>query len=187
VSAGRWREIDSEIDRQTEWIYQDSTNLPDIIHNLSAEIAFSDLQLAAEIYRGDVVGQKRLVDFFAYCRPRLHHEWIYIAYHQWARIANKSHYHEFIRDLEAKNIIISDWRYRHNPRSKSDSFCRKFKLLLRLKSDSPAIQIDNVNVTNFYEAWLTISQGDVRRAADATGLTTQRFYHYKTTVNKSPS
>lgn len=114
----------------------------------------------------------------AYCRPRAHHEWIYIPFHEWARIANKTHYYRFIDDLEAKNIISSDWRYRHNPNNKADSYCRKFQLEIKIHADS-SIQTDGLNVTNFYEAWLRVCAGDVRRAAEATGLTTQRFYHYK--------
>lgn len=47
-----------------------------------------------------------------------------------------------------------------------------------MPADSP-IQTDGLNVTNFYEAWLGVCAGDVHRAAEATGLTTQRFYHYK--------
>lgn len=183
ASTGNWREIDSEIDRQTDWIYRDSTQLPDAIHNLDAEITPADLWLAANIYRGDAVNQKRLVDLLAYCRPRAHHAWIYIPFHEWARIANKTHYHRFIRDLEVKNIISSDWRYRHNPNNKADSFCRRFRLKIKLSDASP-LQTDRLNVTNFYEAWLLVCAGDVRRAAEATGLTTQRFYYYKTASNK---
>lgn len=116
--CGNWREIDAEIDRQTDWIYRSSTQLPDAIRNLDAEITSADLWLAANIYRGDVVNQKRLVDLLAYCRPRAHHNWIYIPFHEWARIANKTHYHRFIQEIEAKNIIIPDWRYRHNPNNR---------------------------------------------------------------------
>lgn len=178
VLCGKWREIDGEIERQTAWIYENSGFLPDTLHNLKAELTGSDLKLAAEIYRGDTINQKRLVDFIAYCRPRAHHGWIFIPFHQWARIASKDNYVEFIKELETKNIIIANWNYRHNPQSKADSFCRKFKLKIRLRDDEP-IRIDNLNVTDFYAAWLANCRNDVVSASAESGLKPQRFYNYK--------
>lgn len=181
--CGKWREIDEEIERQTAWIYENSGFLPDTLHNLKAELTRSDLKLAAEIYRGNTINQKRLIDFVAYCRPRAHHDWIFIPYHQWAKIASKNHYCDFIKELETKNIIIANWNYRHNPQSKSDSFCRKFKLKIQLHNDDP-VRVDNLNVTDFYEAWLVVTGGEVSLAAEQTGLTPQRFYNYKATNKK---
>lgn len=181
AASGKWSEIDEEIERQTAWIYENSGFLPDTLNNLKTELTRSDLKLAAAVYRSDTINQKRLVDFIAYCRPRAHHDWIFIPYHEWTRIAGKNYYRDFIKELEKKNIIIANWNYRHNPQSKADSFCRKFKLKIRLQDDEP-IRVDNLNVTDFYEAWLVSSGGNVPSAAEQTGLTPQRFYNYKATV-----
>jgi hypothetical protein len=164
AAAGRWREINAEIDRQIQWIWsRPQTLLPDTPHSLNLAIVKADLELAAEIFRGDAVRQKQFVKLASYIRPRQHHEWVYIPAWVWAdKVASRDTYKKFISELEGKGILQSNNSYRVGQYSK------RFKLELTKTSEQP-ISFDGRNTTDFYEA-LWQGFGSVKDIADATGL-----------------
>jgi hypothetical protein len=164
AAAGRWREINAEIDRQIRWIWsRPHTLLPDTPHSLNLAVVKADLERAAEIFRGDAVRQKQFVKLASYIRPRHHHEWVYIPAWVWAdKVASRDTYKKFICELEGKGILQSNNSYRVGQYSK------RFKLELTKTSEQP-ISFDGRNTTDFYEA-LWQGFGSVKDIADATGL-----------------
>ncbi len=160
----RWRHINAEIDRQIKWIWsRPQTLLPDTPHSLNLAIVKADLELGAELFRGDAVRQKQFVKLASYIRPRQHHEWVYIPAWVWAdKVASRDTYKKFISELEGKGILQSNNSYRVGQYSK------RFKLELTKTSEQP-ISFDGRNTTDFYEA-LWQGFGSVKDIADATGL-----------------
>jgi hypothetical protein len=164
AAAGRWREINAEIDRQIQWIWsRPQTLLPDTPHSLNLAIIKVDLELAAELFRGDAVRQKQFINLTAYIRPRQHHEWVYIPAWVWSdKVASKDTYKKFISELEGKGILDSNRSYRVGHYSK------RFRLRLPETSARP-ISFDGRNTTDFYEA-LWQGFGSISEIADATGF-----------------
>jgi hypothetical protein len=164
AAAGRWREINAEIDRQIQWIWsRPQTLLPDTPHSLNLAIMKADLDLGAELFRGDAVRQKQFAKLASYIRPRQHHEWVYIPAWVWREeVASKDTYKKFISELEAKGILESNQSYRVGHYSK------RFRLRIPKTSAQP-ISFDGRNETEFYNA-LWQSFGSVRSIAEATGI-----------------
>jgi hypothetical protein len=164
AAQGRWKDIYAEIDRQIKSIWsRPQTLLPDTPHSLNLSIVKADLELAAEIFRGDAVRQKQFINLTAYIRPRQHHEWVYIPAWVWAdKVASRDTYKKFISELEGKGILQSNNSYRVGQYSK------RFKLELTKTSEQP-ISFDGRNTTDFYEA-LWQGFGSVKDISDATGL-----------------
>lgn len=174
VLAGDWRAIDAEISRQVFWIWENFRPYPDGPHNLERAITLADLKFAAEVFRGEVVNQKRLIALLSYVRPRAHHDWVYIPYWVWREIAHWSNYHEFIALLENKGLIECQWEWRHVPGQPLESYPRRFRVKLPATSEIP-VQFDGRNAWDYYEA-LQIVCASVREMVELTGVAHQRFY-----------
>jgi hypothetical protein len=164
AAAGRWQSINAEIDRQVNWIWaRPQTLLPDTPHSLNLALTKSDLQFAAEIFKGDAVRQKQLVNLISYARPRQRHQWIFIPRHVWSdNVASKDTYKKLIAELEGKGLleIINSYRVGH--------YSKRFKLKLPATSEEP-LRFDERNITDFYDALWT-AYGSVTDIADNTGL-----------------
>jgi hypothetical protein len=164
AAQGRWKDINNEIDRQIKSIWsRPQTLLPDTPHGLNAAIVKADLQLGAELFRGDAVRQKQFINLAAYIRPRQHHEWVFIPRHVWSdKVASKDTYKKFIGELESKGMLQSNNSYRVGHYSK------RFKLMLPKTSEQP-ISFDGRNTTDFYDA-LWQAYNSIKDVADVTGL-----------------
>ncbi len=164
AAAGRWKAINDEIDRQVKWIWaRPQTLLPDTPHSLNLALTKSDLDFAAEIFKGDAVKQKQLINLISYVRPRQRHQWIFIPRHVWSdNVASKDTYKKFIAEIEGKGLLesINSYRVGH--------YSKRFKLKLPKTNEQP-ISIDGRNITDFYDA-LWQAYGSTREIAEATGL-----------------
>jgi hypothetical protein len=164
AAAGRWQSINAEIDRQVKWIWaRPQTLLPDTPHSLNLALTKPDLQFAAELFKGDAVRQKQLVNLISYVRPRQRHEWIFLPVWVWReQVAGVRTYHQLKADLERKGILetINSYRVGH--------YSRRFKLKLPATSEEP-LTFDGRNITEFYDALWT-AHGSIRDIADITGL-----------------
>jgi hypothetical protein len=164
AAAGRWQSINAEIDRQVKWIWErPQTLLPDTPHSLNLALTKSDLQFAAELFKGDAVKQKQLTKLIAYMRPRRRHEWIFVPSWVWREeVASMHTYKNFIAELEGKGILQVNNSYRVGHYSK------RFKLKLPATSEEP-LSSDERNITDFYDA-LCCAYGSIRGVSEATGL-----------------
>jgi hypothetical protein len=164
AAAGRWREIHAEIDRQVAWIWaRPQTLLPDTPHGLNLAITKTDLQFAAELFKGNVVRQKQLINLISYIRPRQHHQWVFVPAWVWREeIASKDTYKKLVAELEGKGILAVNNSYRVG------HYSRRFKLNLPATSEQP-VSKDNRNITDFYDALWT-AHGSIKEIAEATGI-----------------
>ncbi len=164
AAAGRWQNINAEIDRQVNWIWaRPQTLLPDTPHSLNLALTKSDLDFAAEIFKGDAVRQKQLVNLISYVRPRQRHQWIFVPTWVWReQVAGVRTYHQLKADLQSKGILESINSYR------AGHYSRRFKLNLPATSEEP-LSFDERNITDFYDA-LWQAYGSVTDIADITGL-----------------
>jgi hypothetical protein len=164
AAAGRWKNINAEIDRQVKWIWaRPQTLLPDTPHSLNLALTKADLQFAAELFKGDAVRQKQLVNLISYVRPRQRHQWIFLPAWVWIeQVASKDTYKKFIAEIEGKGLLesINSYRVGH--------YSKRFKLKLPATSEEP-LTFDERNITDFYEA-LWQAYGSVTDIADITGL-----------------
>ncbi len=164
AAAGRWQSINAEIDRQVKWIWaRPQILLPDTPHSLNLALTKTDLQFAAEIFKGDAVRQKQLINLIAYVRPRQRHKWNFVPAWVWReQVAGVRTYHQLKADLERKGILetINSYRVGH--------YSRRFKLKLPATSEEP-LTFDGRNITDFYDA-LWQAYGSVRDIGDITGL-----------------
>jgi hypothetical protein len=164
AAAGRWKNINAEIDRQVKWIWaRPQTLLPDTPHSLNLALTKADLQFAAELFKGDAVRQKQLVNLISYVRPRQRHQWIFVPAWVWIeQVASKDTYKKFIAELEGKGLLesINSYRVGH--------YSKRFKLKLPATSEEP-LTFDERNITDFYDA-LWQAYGSVTDIADITGL-----------------
>jgi hypothetical protein len=164
AAAGRWQSINAEIDRQVKWIWErPQTLLPDTPHSLNLALTKSDLQFAAELFKGEAVKQKQLVNLISYVRPRRRHEWIFVPTWVWQEeVASMHTYKKFIAELEGKGILEVNNSYR------VAHYSKRFKLKLPATSEEPLCS-DERNITEFYEALWT-AYASTREIAEATGL-----------------
>ncbi len=164
ANAGRWRSINAEIDRQIQFIWaRPQTILPDTPHSLNLALTKADLQFAAEVFRGDAVRQKQLINLIAYMRPRRRHEWIFVPAWVWfEEIASKDTYKKFIAELEERGLLESNNSYRVG------HYTKRFKLKLPATSEQP-ICFDGRNIGDFYDALWT-GYGSIREIAESTGI-----------------
>jgi hypothetical protein len=162
--AGRWKAINDEIDRQVKYIWaRPQTLLPDTPHSLNLALTKSDLQFAAELFKGDAVRQKQLINLISYVRPRQRHQWIFVPSWVWIeQVASKDNYKKFIAELESKGLLesINSYRVGH--------YSKRFKLKLPATSEEP-LSFDERNISEFYDALWT-AHGSIREIAEATGL-----------------
>jgi hypothetical protein len=147
VNAGRWREIDSHIDRQTAWIWARPAPIyPDSTHSLQGALTRADLEFAAKVFPGSAVRQKQLTALIGYYRPRRHHDFVFIPAWYWREeVANDRTYKAFLEELETKGLLKINKHY------SIGEYSRRYKLELPATS-KPPIQRDDRNVTNFYDA-----------------------------------
>lgn len=181
INKGNFHGVDEEIVRQVKWVYNQDI-LPDKLDKMDKALTASDVLFAIEKFRGDVINQKRLLKLIGYYRLReghlgQKHGEIFIPYHVWHSIAGKNEYKDFIKKLIAMNLIYTDWKYRHNPYDKFDSYCRKFKLF-GLEDNENILELNGRNLTSYYESVLYLANNNVREASNLTGIPTQRFYYY---------
>jgi hypothetical protein len=164
AAAGRWQSINAEIDRQVKYIWaRPQTLLPDTPHSLNLALTKSDLQFAAELFKGDAVRQKQLINLISYVRPRRRHEWIFVPSWVWREeVASKDTYKKLIAELESKGILEVNNSYR------VAHYSRRFKLKLP-ETDQQPLCFDERNITEFYDA-LWQAYGSTREIAEATGL-----------------
>ncbi len=164
ATAGRWKAINAEIDRQVKWIWaRPQILLPDTPHSLNLALTKSDLKLAAEIFKGDAVRQKQLVNLISYVRPRRRHEWIFVPTWVWQEeVASMHTYKKFIAEIEGKGLLesINSYRVGH--------YSKRFKLKLP-QTDQQPIALDERNITEFYDA-LWQAYGSTREIAEVTGI-----------------
>jgi hypothetical protein len=164
AAAGRWNAINAEIDRQVKYIWaRPQTLLPDIPHSLNLALTKADLQFAAELFKGDAVRQKQLINLISYVRPRRRHEWIFVPTWVWQEeVASMHTYKKFIAELEGKGILEVNNSYR------VAHYSKRFKLKLPATSEEP-LSSDERNITEFYDA-LWQAYGSTREIAEATGI-----------------
>jgi hypothetical protein len=170
ATAERWLSIYGEIERQTGCVWaRDNTLLPDTPHGLNAAITKEDLRFAAELFKGDAVRQKQLINLISYIRPRQHHEWVFIPSHVWREdVASWKTKDRLIAILEEKGILEVNNSYR------VEHYSRRFKLKLPQTNEQP-LAIDERNVTNYYDALWTAHES-IREIADATGLNSMTIW-----------
>jgi hypothetical protein len=164
AAAGRWKAINAEIDRQVKWIWaRPQILLPDTPHSLNLALTKTDLQFAAELFKGEAVKQKQLINLISYVRPRQRHKWNFVPAWVWREeVASKDTYKKLIVDLEGKGILEVNNSYRVG------HYSRRFKLKLPATSEEP-LTFDGRNITDFYDA-LWQAYGSVRDIGDITGL-----------------
>jgi hypothetical protein len=175
VNAGRLREIDAHIARQTAWIYQRPAPIyPDATEAQQGALTRADLRFAAELFPGSAVRQKQLAALCAYYRPRRHHEFVYIPVWFWRQeVANDRTYKQLINDLVTRDVLTVNRQYQQG------EFCRRYKLTLPRTTEQP-IQRDSRPVTEFYEALATAySRRDIAALTGLNERTLRR--HFKRT------
>jgi hypothetical protein len=164
AAAERWQSINAEIDRQAKYIWaRPQTLLPDTPHSLNLALTKSDLQFAAELFKGDAVRQKQLINLISYTRPRRRHEWIFIPTWVWQQeVASMHTYKKFIAELESKGLLesINSYRVGH--------YSKRFKLKLP-QTDQQPLALDERNISEFYDALWT-AHGSVSEIAEVTGI-----------------
>jgi hypothetical protein len=175
VNAGRWREIDAHITRQTAWIWaRPAPVYPDSTDGLQGALTRSDLEFAAKIFPGNAVRQKQLIALCSYYRPRRHHDWVFIPHWFWRdEIAHKDTYKALVEELESKGLLIVNKHYSRG------EFCRRYKLELPKTTEQP-LQRDSRHVTEFYDALDTVYSR--REIAALTGINERTLRrHFKKT------
>ncbi len=106
--AQNWRETDRKIDRQATYIWAMPKTLPDSTHNLHGEVTTDDLIFSAKLFPKDAVRQKQFFKLTSFCRPRKHHDWIFISHRIWTEeIASKRTFEQFQNELKTRGIMRS--------------------------------------------------------------------------------
>ncbi len=175
VNAGRWREIDAHITRQTSWIWaRPAPVYPDSTDGLQGALTRSDLEFAAKIFPGNAVRQKQLIALCSYYRPRRHHDWVFIPHWFWRdEIAHKDTYKALVEELESKGLLTVNKHYSRG------EFCRRYKLELPKTTEQP-LQRDSRHVIEFYDALDTVYSR--REIAALTGINERTLRrHFKKT------
>ncbi len=171
VRKGNWHSIDGEIERQAACIWGRRIRQPDPIHNLQTGVTKDDLLWIAELFPGDAVRQKQLFNLAAYCRPRFHHDWIWIPAHIWRDdIACVRTYKGLIAELEEKKLLKVDHNYRIGEYSK------KFQLKLP-KTKATSLLQDERNAEQYYQS-LRLAFPSLRDIADVTGLARNTLWRH---------
>ncbi len=158
-----WRETDKEIDRQAAYIWAMPRTLPDSTHNLHGEVTKDDLIFGAKLFPKDAVRQKQFFKLTSFCRPRKHHDWIFISWRIWANeIAHDTTYQKFQQELEERGIMRSINHY------KAGEFSRRYQVDLPKTDKQPLIQ-DERNIDDYYEA-LAIAFDSQQQIAELTKI-----------------
>lgn len=177
VNQGRWGKIEEELGAQIDSVYRYMVRinwLPNHPHNLSAGVTRADMEWIAQVFRGNVVNQKRLFRLVSFYRPRRHYEWVYIPYWVWQEIADWRLYQEFRAELEGGNLLNSIHSYRHIEGHPELSYSKKFQLYLPTTSEKPLMK-DGRHVDNYYDA-LQLVCPTPREMVEFTGANKQTIY-----------
>jgi hypothetical protein len=168
AKAGRWREVDAEIERQAAFIWATPQTLPDATHNLHGRSTKADLMFAAKLFPSDAVRQKQFFNLASFCRARKQHEWIFISWRIWhEEIASNRTYQKFQQQLEEKGVM------RSIPYYKAGEFSRKYQLDLPQTDERPLIK-DERNVEDYFEALKTAFNW--QEIAELTRLPSKTMY-----------
>jgi hypothetical protein len=162
AKSQNWRETDREIDRQAAYIWAMPRTLPDSTHNLHGEVTKDDLIFGAKLFPKDAVRQKQFFKLTSFCRPRKHHDWIFISHRIWTEeIASKRTFEEFQNELKERGIMRSINHY------KAGEFSRRYQLDLPQTSEEPLMQ-DERNIDEYYIALKTAFK--LQQIAELTGI-----------------
>ncbi len=167
AKAGRWREVDAEIERQAAFIWATPQTLPDATHNLHGRSTKADLMLAAKLFPADAVRQKQFFNLASFCRARKQHEWIFISKQIWDEIASWRTYQKFQQELEERGVMRSISAY------KAGAYSRRYQLDLPQTEDKP-LRRDERNVDNYFEALKTAFNW--QEIAELTRLPSKTMY-----------
>jgi hypothetical protein len=130
---------------------------------LHGEVTKDDLIFGAKLFPKDAVRQKQFFKLTSFCRPRKHHDWIFISRRIWANeIAHETTAKNFENELKERGIMRSINHY------KAGEFSRRYQLDLPQTSEEPLMQ-DERNVDNYYEA-LATGFNSVQEIAELTQL-----------------
>jgi len=197
IRTGNWRRVDRHIERQGRYVYEHywqkvlrarrPAHYPDGLQWLEGWVSREDMAFIAQVYRGDIVNQRRLFELIAYMRPRLElgHEWVYVPCWRWEQFApgdirgrpdqrrpSRRAYPAFRADLEARGLLQSR-PYRHVDRRPDLSHPARYRLAL-----PPAgvrLEEDGRPITDFVQAAVR-AFGGRRAAAEALGLPQRTAY-----------
>jgi hypothetical protein len=167
VNTGGWRTAEADIRRQVQWIWGNFRVYPDRVHNAEAAVTAGDLRFVCEMFPGDVVSQKRLVNLIAYYRPRRRWEWVYIPAWVWLEVGDTHAYIKFRERLESVGLLESIHAYRHVPGRPDLSYSKKFRLHLPESHDAP-LENDDRHVVEYWET-VRAATGSIRDAISLTG------------------
>jgi hypothetical protein len=171
AKSQNWRETDREIDRQAAYIWAMPRTLPDSTHNLHGEVTKDDLIFGAKLFPKDAVRQKQFFKLTSFCRPRKHHDWIFISWRIWAsEIAHDTTYQRFQQELEERGIMRSINHY------KAGEFSRRYQLDLPQTSEEPLMQ-DERNIDDYSEA-LRAAFNNRQEIAQLTQLNPRTIFNY---------
>ncbi len=163
AKSQNWRETDREIDRQAAYIWAMPKTLPDSTHNLHGEVTKDDLIFGAKLFPKDAARQKQFFKLTSFCRPRKHHDWIFISRRIWAsEIAHETTAKSFENELKERGIMRSINHY------KAGEFSRRYQLDLPQTDAEPLTQ-DERNIDDYYEA-LATGFNSVQEIAELTQL-----------------
>jgi len=183
VTTGNWRDIENHIRRQAKSIYgyyqaliiksPKPGHYPDQIQFLEGFAGKEDILWIADTFRGNIRSQRRAFDLITYMRPRMElHDWIYIPYRQWQRIApgpgGRRDYLDWREELERRGILESIHDYRHVPGDPGASYPKRFRVR-GLKQRVEPLTADGRPVLDLIEAAVIVF-GSRREAAEALGL-----------------
>ncbi len=167
-----WRETDKEIDRQAAYIWAMPRTLPDSTHNLNGEVTKDDLILGAKLFPKDAVRQKQFFKLTSFCRPRKHHDWIFISWRIWANeIAHDTTYQKFQQELEERGIMRSINHY------KAGEFSRRYQVDLPQTSEEPLIR-DERNIDDYSDALRIAFDNNRQEIAQLTQLNPRTIFNY---------
>ena len=185
LRTGDWSKVDKHIARQAVDAYKKywikvmearaswSGPYPDGVALWEGFIAADDIVWVAELFRGDLRSQRRMLDLIAFVRPRLvaGHDWIYIPKRRWKEIAEAhdgNPDYEWRNDLEARGILEAKHDYRHWEGHPEASYSKKFRIPALKPKVDPMLD-DNRPIRDIVQAAVIVF-GSRREAAEALGL-----------------
>lgn len=178
IKAGNWRIVYAEISRQINWVwdhYGRSKIYPDTTHNLEGWVTGDDLKFITQIFPGDIVNQKRLFKLLLYYRPRQHHDWVFVSWRQWTRIASEHNYIDFRARLVEIGLLECNHTYRHVESQPGASYPKRFRLNVQRVSASNMLKNDGRACQDYFQALNLILTG-VSVQAEFTGIDRRNFY-----------
>jgi hypothetical protein len=192
LRTGDWSKLDRHIARQAVDAYKKywikviearaswSGPYPDGVALWEGFIAAEDIVWVAELFRGDLRSQRRMLDLIALMRPRLEvgYEWIYIPHRRWREIAETHEGnidYEWRNNLEARGILQARHDYRHWEGHPEASYPKRFRIPALKPKVEPLLD-DNRPIRDIVQAAVIVFGGR-REAAEALGLKPRTAYY----------